>query len=459
MYATDISCVDVDPCAPDFAISEEFPYDRDGVHVQLKALGPQDENIVINPEFTFFKTSWQTYNHFGSETREYYFDKDNQFSQSAPSALFGKPLSTRLEVIPSCLLKSPVLEVTLPPLVQKLRGSSIVAWVRSVVFAMIDVIEFVVNGSVIQSMSGKYIDILNEVSYQSGKQRGYEEMTGKTRVHDGKTPKTYWLPLPFWFMDVGFPLTSLHPSTIVEIRLRLKSWSSCVRSDRILSEPIDNQYKTCQIKLLCEYIYLSNEEGLSFMRQQTDHLIEQVQEQTEFIDPGVDEMKIPLMALRSTKSLYWVLQDENDHSENSLLGNHVTSYTGWDQRFIENQGNLIPRLLLAAQLYLGNEPREPLSFCETSIQRVDSRFYSIIEHYKKSRSVPQSAHEPIFAYHFALDPHNLQPSGHYDFSQTNNFLNIIVNKSLTRRVRITMFSVSYNVMRIRDRQIDVLYVD
>jgi hypothetical protein len=417
--------------------------------------------LTKTPEFTYWKSPFKQYSHFGQSTKEY------RFGSSATLQILGKTLTTTIPVDDGTLLGPLTLEINLPPLTQRVLGkrsySSFVKWSDGGVTTLIDRIEFVVNGHVIQSFSGKVLDIESYLSVSPTHARGFDKMTGRNGQHDGKTPLSYYLPLPFWFCKkrAFFPLCSLSVQSRVQLRVRFKRIDECVQSNRLLSQiPLSDSIGSC--KLIADVFHTTMKDRLEIVDQyrRKDLLIEEYQEQEEIIEPNLSEVRRELLFSRSVKRIHWVLQDSSDIFNNTVLGNYSMLYNGWDQLHIQARAQtLLQPPIKTAQIYMGSDEREPLAFVRNEDKtRVQADFYTKIQPYKY-KGCNTNLKKYIYSYFFAIDPFNVNvPSGHYNFSPLTNFLHITMQKNL-RRTELFLYAVGFNICRFENGQVELYFVD
>jgi hypothetical protein len=445
-------------CKEDEEFNAAIIYNKGGI-VQLSSKGPQDEYLTKDPDFTFWKTSFYQYAHFGQSVKEY------RFGSSERMQILGQTLTCNLPVDDGSLLGPLTLEISLPALTQRVIGnrsySSFVKWCHGGAMMLINRIEFIVNGNILQTFSGKVLDIESNLSVSPNHAAGYDKMTGRNQEHDGKTAISYYVPLPFWFCKfrASFPLCLLGLQTTVQFRVKLNNIIDCVQSNRqIDSMPAENSIGSC--KLIADLYHIDAKERLEMVDRYSrkDVLIEEYQEQEEVIEPNLAEVKREILFSRCIKRIHWVLQDSSDKFPDNVLGNHPLRYDGWDQLYIQSKSQtiLLPPIK-TAQIYLGSDEREPLSF-NLDKTRVHADFYTKIQPYKYS-GCNTNFKNYIYSYFFALDPFTINiPSGHYNFSPLTNFIHIKLEQNL-RRVEMFMYAVGFNICRFENGQAELFFVD
>jgi hypothetical protein len=476
-------------CDPPFPlVPEEPPGDEAsaggvGVYQQLKAVGPQDRALTLDPEVTFFAPDWDTHFDFRTEPVEVPFDRE---LSSAPYPeerypFFSDRSTTHVAEVPldkADMLGSVVLELHLPPITQGVIGGRPIqgartSWVESVAFAMIEYVQFSVDGQILQTISGRMLYLLGEVQPLGSLRRGYERMTGRGVTHSGLEPVEIYLPLPFWFCRTddlsrpGFPLCALRRGSKVTITMRVRPWGEVVRTleSGVAHTYPDLESSLVRAKLICTMVKLEADQRSMFRHGIQEFLIEQMQEQTEIVERGVHNFKREILLSRATKALFFTVQDMQDVTGDSVLGNRWTELGTFDlitasanRRDI--QSGAFPPPVLTAQIFLSNEEREPRAprLPDTKEDhRAYYKYYTMVQPFYSDAHMPR---EKIYCYFFALAPFALVPTGNYDLSTSTNLLHIRTTDRISRRLQLTIFSTSYNVLLIDGQgEVAVKYID
>lgn len=446
----------------------------------LTSKGAQDAALTENPEFTFWKNDYHQHYAFGKETKEYHLQSSRDGSVTP---CFGHTHTLRIPVDDADLLGPLTLQITLPALLQTVQTSTYTKWAYGGVLSLVEKIEFVANGAILQQFSNRVMDIESNMVTTSEHKRGFDMMTGRNKQSDGLQETTYYLPMPFWFCRTKgnalpyFPLCALSREVLLELRLTMKPLIQCVNANRTFLDlkEADILLGSVKMAVLAETVLLHPEERVLYTNRKDRHyLIEEFQEQEDAFEPGVSNMSTELTFSRNIKRLHWVLQDVADTVPNTVFGNNTLKYDGYSQLFLEGNYNsenavMYPPPIRTCQLLFSNNPREPLapteSSWEVSAEKVDSMFYTKVQPllYEGCNSFLPNY---IFGYFFSLHPFEYSPSGSYNMSATTNHLHMTLvpsdNRGFSglRRTTLFIYSVGYNILKIStDGEPVVMFID
>lgn len=249
--------------------------------MQLVAYGAQDVYLTGNAQITFFKIVYRRHTNFAIETIEHPFQGAVDFGRkSSVEILRNGDLATGMS-----------LRVTLP----QVKNSSTsqynkMAWVRRVGYALIKSVELEIGGSKIDKQYGDWMNIWFELTHQSEKERGHDEMVGDTeeltRLEShvpGDSNKTIkkqtelFVPLYFWFNrnnGLALPLIALQYH---EVRVHFEFRD--LRELVVLQGDLINNLNVNLVdaSLLVDYIFLDSQERRRFAQVGHEYLIEQLQ--------------------------------------------------------------------------------------------------------------------------------------------------------------------------------------
>lgn len=394
--------------------------------MQLVAYGAQDVPLTTNPEITFFQLEHQRYTNFSIESIEQTF---------TGSVGFGKKVQCSLGRTGD-LVNRMYLQVTLPALArqtllgatraQETRFSALqtFAWTNSVGHAMIDEVSIDIGGTQIARHYGQWLEIAQELSCPRDKQDGLYEMIGKYASDVGlqgnaTRPRTYYIPLLFWFCKnpgLSLPLIALQYHE-VRVQITFRPLNDLVvaltaSGDRWFpsgtnTAPVlaDSSVEMSDCGLWVDYVYLDNEERKRFSQEEHKYLVEQLQYH------GMDtinsfqtstQRRMRLNLNHPTKELVWVLRT----SANNTGG---VSYNDWFNFSANTPGSKNPNysvdLLGTAQLRLNGHDR---------FAKRNASYFRLVQPFQHHTRVP-SKH--IYCYSFALKPEEFQPSGTCNFSR------------------------------------------
>ena len=123
-----------------------------GALLQLVALGSQDIPIVGNPQMTYFKSVYKRHTNFAVESIIQIFSNQIEFGV----------LSSCIVAKKGDMLKSLLLEIQLPEISNSTTNN--VSWINGIGHHIIDKVELLIGGEIIQTMTGEFLDIYSELT-------------------------------------------------------------------------------------------------------------------------------------------------------------------------------------------------------------------------------------------------------------------------------------------------------
>ncbi len=192
----------------------------------LAATGIENEYFNFIPTITYFKKVFKKYVNISNEILPQYF-------RSSPN--FGRRLSTRISKN-SDLIKDITVFFELPD-IQPSNHSSLpdnikkFAWTDKIAFAMIRYIDIEIGGVLISRHYGDWLNIQYETTKSNDE--GWDKNVGRnvsilTDYTNGKASYKLYIPLMFFFNEIGFPLISISKQDI-EIHVELNDFTQCYK--------------------------------------------------------------------------------------------------------------------------------------------------------------------------------------------------------------------------------------
>ena len=133
--------------------------------IQLMATGPQEEFFTLDPDYSHFIESFKRHSNFSRE----YVDIDPE-----NGADFGKKVRFKIPQNQGDILKTISVKCTLPEIL-----TSTTMYIESVAHALIEHVELIIGGKVIQRITSDYLQIYSEHNVTQTKQKGLEQLIGK----------------------------------------------------------------------------------------------------------------------------------------------------------------------------------------------------------------------------------------------------------------------------------------
>jgi hypothetical protein len=434
--------------------------------MQLVAYGAQDIYLTGNPQITFFRIVYRRHTNFSLESIE------NTFSGAAD---FGKKVTSTISRNGDLVHKT-YLQVTLPtvtvPAAAITGESNGFRWLNWLGHILVKTVELEIGGQRVDKHYSAWLHIWNELTQTAGHAAGYANMVGNsadltsvTEVLNGDASKTVpsktlYIPLQFWFCrnpGLALPLIALQYHE-VKINVELAPLADCYWSGTkdaagvwttAMSTVVPGSLSSCS--LWVDYCYLDTEERRRMAQVSHEYLIEQLQF-TGDESTSSGNYKAKLNFNHPCKELVWVVQP-NCHTEaDALLGKQWFNFTDTLETSVDAvafyktvaSGGLMPSVganpVAKAKIQLNGHDR----FAER-----DGDYFNLVQPYQHHTNVPSKG---INVYSFALLPEEHQPSGSCNMSRIDN---ATLQLSLTpasvannMSVRIKVFAVNYNVLRI-----------
>jgi Major capsid protein N-terminus len=178
-----------------------------------------------------------------------------------------------------------------------------------------------IGGQTIQSLSGEYIEVWNELNVPYENQPGLQLLTGKYDTQTSIAPpgRTYYVNLPFYFFgspEMSLPIVALGRQD-VEVWLTFNTFQS------LTSISVTNP--TLQATIITEYVYLSNPEIDWFQNHQLEYVITQCQYDQFLLGQGFQNAVFELFFKHPVTELFFLI-----HPDSNLPYNYTTPGGGTD---------------------------------------------------------------------------------------------------------------------------------
>ena len=187
--------------------------------LQLVTIGVQDKYLTKNPKITLFKNVYMRYTNFSFETFQNNFDGNIGFNSELNCTI---PLE-------GDLLSKCYLSITLNKNTSKTWG-----FVEKIGYAIIDEISIVIKGQTIDTQTGEWLNLNNEMNKNDRMNEYFNKLIGN--VKELKDPNldhpeyTLIIPLQFWFcknFGSSIPLISIDKNS-VQIKVKLRKAIDCI---------------------------------------------------------------------------------------------------------------------------------------------------------------------------------------------------------------------------------------
>lgn len=391
-----------------------------GALLQLVARGKQDVYLIGNPKMTYFKNRYAKHTNFSMESIRVDFNEQPDFGRRF-SAFIDKK---------GDLLHRVIAEINLPHI-----GTGAVGWIDGIGHHIIESVELRLGGELFDMVTGDVLDVYTELTTPFGHSQSYNNMIEKDGVYDAsiKGPLKLFVPLPFWFcndISRALPLISLQ-YTDVQIVFKFRPFNKLWFTDRSNVNTVpDTTLQVTSTYLFCDYIFLDEYERKKFAEsKELEYLIEQFQINDNIeISTGQTSIVTNLHFNHCVKEMIWFYQ-----SKDNLDVNEIGTY-GY---YIDGDFSTKKKPFIEAQLKLNNHDR---------ISKRSIEYFRLVQPYYHHTRSPDDF---IYVYSFALFPEQLQPSGTCNFSKIDNCNLILTMPSDIPQGYLTVFSINYNVVKIK----------
>jgi len=414
--------------------------------LQLTSSGPQEKFFTLDPDYSHFIETFKRHSNFSNQ----YVDLDPE-----NEANFGKKVRFKIPQNQGDLLKTLSLKVTLPEI-----NTPSVCYIESAGHALIDYVDLIIGGKVVQRLTSDYLQIYSEHFVTQTKQDALEELIGKfpertafRRVSNplivarnalGNTEDiSFFVDLPFYFYnnpELAIPLCAIDLQE-VEVEFNLRKAQDMVI--KINGEYGDITGETLNIKdfqLCTEVVYLDCEERIKIRKTKRDYLITQIQENVFDIGVGVNTGKFKLDFVNPVKELYFVVQRQGTAGDGVSEGNFVTLFD-YDNT-LEETGNKYILYENLDHLKLTLDGQEIIT--EDTGNMVFLKAVQAAIHHSKTQLIRR-----FYSYSFALQPEEWYPTGQVNFSLVKEqFLDLSLTPCVDYARQIRVYAVNYNILRV-----------
>jgi len=432
--------------------------------VQLETSGPQDAFFTDDPEYTYFIKNFQKHTNFAP----FFVDLDVEGEVE-----FGNTIRCTIPQNQGDLLKTVSMKVELSSIQQNLVNNiEGIGYVESIGHAMIEYVEILIGGQVIQHIPSDFLAIYSDNYVTQTKQHNLEKLIGKPPLElSGTNVSTvqiagylglatsdtkYFVDIPFYFYnnpELAVPLCAITNQEI-EIVIKLRDLKDCVwgydttdpaNSNSIfyLGDSIQTKGLIKSLKLTTEMVSLDEEEKQMLLSKKIDYIITQIQEsKTEIpLDLNIDsvvDIKHKLEFKNPIKELFFIIQRLR-----KVVGGHFVTNFDYDSNY-----------QLYKSEYVNYEHLQNLEIQLDDSVILDRVTGNVIN----LRAVQSGIHHSrtqlfrrYYSYSFALEPERWYPTGQINFSlikEQHLKLKILPDELAKRELRV--LGLSYNILRVEN---------
>ena len=448
--------------------------------ISLATKSEQDNYLVGNPQFTYFKSIYRKHTNFAIDYQILHFPTDT-------NNLSNKKLYINIPKNGDLLHKLYLmLDVT----------SESILDLPPFVYNFIDYIDISIGGQQIDRHYSDWYAIWHDLFEDNSKSVVLSDMVATKNSNTGT--KTLILPLRFWFnnhIGLSLPLIALQNNDIkLDIKIKNNNFISQFAFGRNNDNPIgtDSNLILNNLRLMAEYIHLDSDERRQFSSNNHEYLITQIQSSRNNVINNYNNLyksndfenirhKIDLRFNYPVKEIFWTIQDIKGWTDN---GNSYYENKGiFEHNYWNNYSYGSEQINLCSLIINGKELMEELN----------ADFYRNIQHYKyhKGNGIQDieltsatNTNYPdentinlkkglgVYSYSFSLYPEDYQPSGSINFSKLENIQlrfslkenpilvsgNTEDNGNFTNKT-INIYAVSYNVLRIMSGMAGLAFIN
>ena len=425
--------------------------------VQLASSGPQEKYFTLNPDYSYFVESFKKHSNFSTQYVD--IEPENQVN-------FGSKVQFRVPQNNGDLLKTLSVKFTLPPLTNNM------IYIESVGHALIEYVDLIIGGKVIQRITSDYLQIYSEHYITQTKQKALEQLIGKYPLRTSDklvsqvannagiiingtlglgTEENFFVDLPFYFHEhpeLAVPLCAINKQE-VEVEFKLRNAQDIVIKINGNYDKLEQGISISDFKLCSELVYLDCVEKVKIQNTSRDYLITQIQENVFDVGLGVNEGSFKLDIVNPVKELYFVIQRQGTTGDGITQGNFVTPFD-YDNLYAVIDDKLI--------LY------ENLDYLTLTLDGQDIItqdtgnviFLKAIQaaiHHSKTQLIRR-----FYSYSFALQPEEWYPTGQVNFSLVKEQilnLNLTDSPDFARQIRV--YAESYNILRVSEGIAETLF--
>ena len=412
--------------------------------LQLMSSGPQEKFFTLDPDYSHFLESFKKHTNFSNE----YVDLDPE-----NEADFGSTVKFKIPQNQGDLLKTLSLKVTLPHIT-----TSGVCYQESAGHALIEHVDLIIGGKVIQRLTSDWLQIYSEHFVTQTKQIALEELIGKfpertahRRVSNrlivarnalGNTQDiSFFVDLPFYFYnhpELAIPLCAINRQE-VEVEFKLRTAQEIVIQTN--GNKADISQETPKIKdfqLCVEVVHVDCEERIKMQKSRRDYLITQIQQNVFDIASGVNTGQFKLDFVNPVKELYFVIQRQGSVGTDEFEFVTPFDYDG----ILEETGNKYILWENLDHLTLTLDGQEIITK-DTGTMTFLKAVQAAI-HHSKTQLIRR-----FYSYSFALQPEEWYPTGQVNFSLVKEqILNLSLNPCTGYSRQVRVYAVNYNILRV-----------
>jgi hypothetical protein len=308
-------------------------------------------------------------------------------------------------------------------------GIQTASYVNCVGAALINTAEFLIGGQLIETITGEYIQNALDLKTPLQNKPALTIIYGKDDSSPAYAPRTYIIPLPFYFYretGLAVPLVSLYRQD-VEVRFTFNYAGLNANSGNSINiQPYVNiPADSLQVSLVVDYAFLTGPELDYFRNKKLDYLITQVQ---------LFQQILPAGSIGGTYTLYFV----NPVIELQVLirnNANIPDYFDYSNNGLQNM-----------VMYFNGQTA-------FSAEAVNDTYLGTMEILNKHRYVAfakGTTSSNVYVYSFSTNPDTPTiPSGHVNMSRIKQQVLEVNLSPDAHEKQLSIYAINYNMLRVQ----------
>jgi hypothetical protein len=280
--------------------------------------------------------------------------------------------------------------------------------------------ELKIGGQSIETLTGEYIELWNDLNVSYENQPALKLMTGKGDTETQiQSARTYYLNLPFYFFnrpELAIPLASLERQD-VEIHVNFNTFSNLTAVTGIINPTLD-------ATIITEYVYLSEPEMNWFRSSRVEQVITQCQYASFQLPANFTSGVFNLDFINPIREMFFVIQVDGtlpyDYAGNGLRSIGM-SFNGYE------------------------------AMSTTTNDAVSLGSLEPFNHY------PNFPTRKFYMHSICTNPGNPAPSGYVNFSRIKQALLTVNADPNTQNRQLRLAFVSNNVLRFENGMAGLMF--
>jgi hypothetical protein len=288
-----------------------------------------------------------------------------------------------------------------------------IKWVDYIGPKLVKNIKFIIGDQIINQFDGTWMLLTSLLNGKFGQARAYFQMSGHNEklITDSlyKENYTIYQPIPFWFCfrrTMALPLLNIIYNNIY-VEIEMEDFDKLIITEKYTRVIYDEIYDkpNFRLTLMCNYIFLEQDEREKMASMRHEYLIEQIQSPLPF-KTNIGENNIKLGFVNSVKEIYWYCSDKNKRVENVL--DNITFKLDGINRF----------------------------------KKTEEEYFNLIPFYENNYNMIMNGFN---MYSFGLNTKSIMPSGSCNFSMIKNARMLFDSNGI---YDMKLYAKSYNILRI-----------